>query len=424
MAADNARRLISRIVRERHIDTVLLRGVAPDWFNIPEDRQVFDFLTEHYRTYGEVPTGVTVKDNYPSYRLLKVDDSLEYLVDQFLDHRRAVATQNMLNEAVGLWDGNGPRDYERVLSVLRESLRELDEVSATVSELDLVVEPDGRFHEYLVRKERDGELLGYATGFPTIDRATAGLQPGQLVTILASPKAGKSTLALKMASVIHQNGSPIVFQSFEMSNLEQQERFDALRAGVSHNRLRRGALSESEEDAYQRMLGSLGDVPFVLADSASGITVSALAAKVSSRVPDVLFVDGVYLMIDEVTGEANTPQALTNITRSFKRLAQRLNIPIVITTQALLWKMQGTRLSEKSPGYSSSFLQDSDVVLGLERIENEDTTRTLRVIASRNCGPADVTCVWDWNAGVFEEIEGGFEEPEDDDEAFAYEGVA
>ena len=37
-------------------------------------------------------------------------------------------------------------------------------------------------------------------------------------------------------------------------------------------------------------------------------------------------------MIDEQSGEANTPQALTNITRGLKKLAQRFNKPIVIST--------------------------------------------------------------------------------------------
>lgn len=405
MAADNANRLISKIVRERSIDPVLLRGVTSDWFLQPDDRRVFDFLLSHYQNYGEVPTGVTVKDNFPTYRLLSVEDALEYLVDQLVAHRRAHATLRMVSDAADLLDP-AAANYEDVITSLRTSLAQLDSESVQASDLDLVADPISRYEEYLARKDRPDGLLGLPTGFPTIDRATAGLQPGQLVTIIASPKTGKSQLALKVASHIHEQGHTPLFQSFEMSNLEQQERFDALRAQVSHNRLRRGLLTETEEQRYRTMLETLGDTSFLLADSAAGTTVSAMAAKVSQRAPAVLFVDGVYLMIDEVTGETNTPQALTNITRSFKRLAQRLHIPIVLTTQTLLWKMRKNQISENSIGYSSSFLQDSDVVLGLERIEDEDDSRLLKVVASRNCGPASVECTWDWASGIFEEVEG------------------
>jgi hypothetical protein len=80
--------------------------------------------------------------------------------------------------------------------------------------------------------------------------------------------------------------------------------------------------------------------------------------------PDIVFVDGVYLMMDELTGEMNTPQAITNITRAMKRLAQRIDLPIIITTQTLLWKMRAGKVTADSIGYSSSFFQDSDVILG------------------------------------------------------------
>lgn len=405
MAVDNANRLISKVVRTRDLNTVLLRGVMPDWFLRSEDRRVYEFLLTHVQKYGEVPTGVTVKDNFPMYRLMSVDDSLEYLVDQLAAYRRSQSTVRMVAGAADLLDPSG-NNYEDVISSLRKSLSELDSDVAQISDLDLVEDPLSRWEEYLGRKDRPGGLLGLPTGFPTIDRATAGLQPGQLVTIIASPKTGKSQLALKVAAHIHELGHTPLFQSFEMSNLEQQERFDALRSAVSHNRLRRGLLTESEERRYRMMLESLGDIPFLLADSAAGTTVSAMAAKASQHTPDVLFVDGVYLMIDEVTGEANTPQALTGITRSFKRLAQRLNIPIVLTTQTLLWKMKKNQISENSIGYSSSFLQDSDVILGLERIEDEEDVRLLKIVASRNCGPAFVECTWDWASGIFEEVEG------------------
>jgi hypothetical protein len=47
-----------------------------------------------------------------------------------------------------------------------------------------------------------------------------------------------------------------------------------------------------------------------------------LAANIEQTKPDIVFVDGVYLMLDENTGEMNTPQAITNITRALKRLSR------------------------------------------------------------------------------------------------------
>ena len=105
------------------------------------------------------------------------------------------------------------------------------------------------------------------------------------------------------------------------------------------------------------------------------------------------------------TGEANTPQALTNITRSLKRMAQRFQVPIVISTQVLNWKMRKGQVTADSIGYSSSFYQDADVIFGLQREdENVDDTRLLKILASRNSGLTEVSMLWDWNTGQFREI--------------------
>ena len=107
------------------------------------------------------------------------------------------------------------------------------------------------------------------------------------------------------------------------------------------------------------------------------------------------------------TGEANTPQALTNLTRGFKRMAQKFNIPIVITTQSLDWKKSKGKLSANSIGYSSSFFQDADVLFGLEKPEEEvDETRVLSILASRNSGPGSTFLTWEWDTATFREMSG------------------
>jgi replicative DNA helicase len=143
---------------------------------------------------------------------------------------------------------------------------------------------------------------------------------------------------------------------------------------------------------------------FYLTDTPSASTVSGLAAKIEKLQPDVVFVDGVYLMIDEISGEMNNSKALTNITRSLKRLALKTKKPIIITTQVLEWKMKKNRVSASSIGYSSSFFQDADVILALERQDEEDdSSRVLRIEASRNCPQAETELLWDWENGKFEE---------------------
>ena len=81
------------------------------------------------------------------------------------------------------------------------------------SDLDLTDEKNKFWEEYEFRKNNPG-LLGIPTGFPTIDTVTGGLQRGQLITIVAPPKTGKTTLALQMAHNVHLDGNVVMFQSF------------------------------------------------------------------------------------------------------------------------------------------------------------------------------------------------------------------
>jgi len=403
MAADNEVRLISRAIRTRDIQPILESGLKDDWFFVNENRDVWRFIRQHWDKYGEVPTAVTVKDNFPTYRLLAVEDSIEYLLDQLIEYRKRQQTIAVVQDAA---NAVASGDHNVAIEAMSRAVSAFYEDDTRQSnDVELTDNATARFDEYVNIKTRPNGLLGIATGFKTIDQATAGLQPGQLVTIIAPPKTGKSVLALQMAVNIHEDGFIPMFQSFEMTNLEQQHRHDSMRAHISHARLVRGALNSQEEQRYKAMLARMETMhKFYLTDSVSAMTVSGLSAKIDRIKPNVVFIDGVYLMIDEVTGESNTPQSLTNLTRNLKRLAQKKEIPIVISTQVLLWKMKKRQVSADSIGYSSSFYQDSDVILGLQRQDEEDdSSRELRIVASRNCGPAATDLLWDWEEGRYEE---------------------
>jgi len=398
MAADNEHRLVSKVIRDRDIVPVLQRGVTDDWFLDEDNRKVWSFVRNHYSAYSEVPTAVTVLDHYPNYKVLNVEDSLEYLLDTMVTFRRRLLTRDGMEKAIDLLTSN---DHEAALNAMAATVSTVNrQGSLGTHEVDLSLNTEERYKEY--QSITSKTFLGIPTGFEAIDEATAGLQGGQLVTLIAPPKTGKSQIALQMAINTHLLGFIPMFQSFEMNNREQQQRHDSMRAHVSHSRLIRGKLTKDEELRYIDMLNEMENkTPFKLVDAITGLTVGALAAKIEQTSPDIVFVDGVYLMMDEVTGERNTPQAITNITRALKQLAQRTNKPIVITTQTLLWKMKGRRVDAASIGYSSSFFQDSDVILGLEPVEEDEEIRILKVVESRNCPPKETSITWRWESGCF-----------------------
>jgi archaellum biogenesis ATPase FlaH len=398
MAHDNEYRLVSKVIIDRDIIPVIEVGIQDDWIIDDDLRRVWKFTREHFSKYREVPTYTTVRDNFPNFKALKVEDSLDYLIDQMVSFRRKSLTLSGASVVVEKLQSN---DHEAALTEMSKTVTVVNEQGVVgTHHVDLTKDPDSRFAEY--ENAQNHILLGIGTGFAKIDEATAGLQPGQLVTIIAPPKTGKSQIALQVAINIHEAGHTPMFQSFEMTNHEQSQRHDAMRAHLNHKNLRLGKLSTVEEDRYADMLDTLKtSKPFHLVDAVGGLTIDALVAKAEQLKPDIIFVDGVYLMFDQVTGEANTPQALTNITRGLKRVAQSMKIPVVITTQTLLWKMKGGKVTADSIGYSSSFFQDSDVILGLEPVETDPGLRLLKVVQSRNCPPETTSITWSWDTGCF-----------------------
>ena len=397
---NNEAKLLSKVIEERSIGLVLERGINEEWFADANDKKIFTFVHDHYSKYQESPSIEVVVDNFPTYELLYVEDTIDYFIDRLVENRRKISIIRTLDSAITSLDKD--KDHEGALIAMERGLIRLEEEGLTQSnDLEITREAANVLTEYEYRKKNPG-MLGLATGFPTIDLSTSGLQPEQLVVIVAPPKTGKSQIALQMAVNVHKAGMVPMFQSFEMNNHEQSQRHDSMRAHISNARLRRGKLQTTEEARYKKMLSYMEQAhPFHLVDAVNGLTIDSLLAKAEQLNPDILFVDGVYLMLDQVTGEANTPQALTNITRGLKRVAQRLNIPIVITTQTLLWKMKGGKVSADSIGYSSSFFQDSDVILGLEPVDGDESVRLLKVVQARNCPPSETSITWNWDTGCF-----------------------
>lgn len=403
---NNEVRLLSKALQSRDLSQLFERGIKDNWFVDPDIKRVWIFVREHFAKYAECPSMEVITANFPSYTLYPVEDSIDFLIDSVINDRRKSSTVRMLTSAGEVIRENN--NHEEALRVLQAGIVSLEEEGlGNTDDTNLIDNPLRRWDEYEFRKNNPG-LLGIPTGFPTMDVVTGGLQKGQLIVIVAPPKTGKSTLAMQIALNAHLQDKSVMFQSFEMSNREQEMRYDAMRARISHTRLMNGVLTPEEEGRFKSKLTSMEQMrkPFHLVASTSGSTVSAISSKIQLLHPELVVIDGTYLMIDEQTGEANTPQALTNITRALKRMAQKYDVPVIITTQVLNWKMRKGQVTADSIGYSSSFHQDADVIYGLQKEdENVDDTRILKALASRNSGLIDVSLIWLFDTGTFREMD-------------------
>lgn len=407
--ADVERLLLAKVIRDKRMLAFLDTKITRDYFLDAEHLQVFDWMHEHFSEFGTSPGEQALRDNYPSWKLPDTPEPLDYYVKRLRKRHKYNLLEESVADAAGWLEDGDEREAELTLQ------RALNTITTTITPLrdHNLTDPESfkrLFDYYTELTKAPDDLRGLSTGWPTLDLATMGLQSGQLITLVGPPKGGKSTVLLSMGSHIqHEHEVDVLYVSFEMGYDEMVARWTGIRARTNYRRLLKGKMNEIDRKRLGRLQKQLneGEAKLVLSeDITSTTTVSGIVAKIQAHNPRVVLIDGVYMMDDENGEPKGSAAAITNITRSLKRVAQLFQIPIVITTQVLYSKMRGQSIKAASIGYSSSFGQDSDTVIAVEPRENSETEaheHWLKVLLSRSGPQMEVQIDFDWSTSTFTE---------------------
>jgi replicative DNA helicase len=398
--------LISKVIQEKDITVPVRLGIKPDHMT-GEWAEIWQWILEFYRDHGAVPTERVLEKQYGAISLYdSSDESFSRLAEELFDAYRKRCVMDALQPAIASLNAD---DINAAVASLSSGLQKAAIETARLRDIDIIQNWENRLVRYDEMRNTPNALRGIPTGFHGLDKITHGLRPQQFVVFAGEPKRGKSLFALILANSAHIHGKRPLFVSFEMSIEEQEARYDSLISKVPYGRILSGDLNNKDMDKIRKALSLRKNMqPFVFSEDTSSLTtLSALSSKVREYSPDVLFVDGVYLMDDEEGEPKGSPQALTNITRGLKRLAQHFDIPVVATTQVLSWKLQNRKtraVTADAIGYTSSFAQDADLVLGVERNPDLDDQAIIRVVLARTAPTGEVHVKWDWNTMEFEEV--------------------
>jgi archaellum biogenesis ATPase FlaH len=398
--------LVSKVIEEGTLDEASRLGIKPVHFSGDWER-VYSWVLDYERTHGHIPTERALHRQFGDVSIVSTSgESLSGLASELLDAYSLRELSHVIADAVPLLDdGNASEAIEH----LRKGIQKASVDAVRLRDVNMIDSWQARYEKYEEMRNTPNALRGIPTGFHGLDRITHGLRPQQFVVLAGEPKRGKSLFALIIANACHTHGKVPLFVSFEMSIEEQAARYDALASRVSYDSILSGELTTMDMTRIKKnMLLRKNMQPFIFSEDTSSLTtVSALAAKVQEYKPDELIVDGMYLMDDEEGEPKGSPQALTNISRGLKRLAQRFDIPLLGTTQVLSWKLSNKRtraITGDSIGYTSAFLQDTDLLLGVERNPDIDNQSIIRVVEARTASRGEVHVNWDWNTMGFEEV--------------------
>jgi replicative DNA helicase len=221
----------------------------------------------------------------------------------------------------------------------------------------------------------DQGLRGVTSGFSDLDSLLAGFQKSDLVILAARPSVGKTTLALDFARAAALSGVPVGIFSLEMSKEQLVDRLLAAQSHVDLWRLRTGRLETGGEfDDFARIgqaMGELSEAPIYIDDHASNnvMAMRTMARRLQAEHDlGLLIIDYLQLM-ESGKYKDNRVQEVSEISRSLKKLAIELNVPIVALSQLSraieLRTDQRPKLSDLRE--SGSIEQDADVVMFIHR---------------------------------------------------------
>lgn len=405
------------LVRERGIDSKYLREPAISAMGIVQN---------HYNTHGKLPTmdllgdkmGVEIEPpDVSGYVFSEVIEALE-------QRHLMTSMEAMLKDAKVQLDSFQP---DKAREVLNQQLKKLDRegigAGATVVEIaDLAEAVIARYQNV-----KEG-VRGIPTPWEGLSDITMGWQPEDVAVFVARTGVGKTMMLLLCALTAWRAGHKILFFTTEMSQVNMAARLFSMMLEIRAQDVRKGRLDAFREEAFFKALRELEhDRRFLFSGGDFDLDINSLGVIVERESPDLLIVDGLYLLLDKFApkNQDRTERVASNI-EFLKRLAKREHIPILTSTQ---FNRKVSENKEDSASVGKIAMSDvvgmsSDYIFALLQTPKLRQRKQMRLktLKVREDIRATLTLNWDFDNMDFSQAE--FERESDDQSAFEQEAAA
>lgn len=395
--------LISSLKTPQHLNTLQQKyRITPRHFPyFPEPATfIWDFIIQ----WGKAPDVALINATFPKFQYSPVDD-FDAVAEQF--------RKDFVRRGIYLaMDTHGPSieaDAEAgVIGLINQlqSLQRHDETSQVIVDKD----PMQRLEEYKLRADGVSQQRMW-WGIEPFDNFPVMLLHGQFVGLIADTKVGKSWLGLKIALANYLRGARVSIISPELNKTFMDARIDTILAyemgyPISHEKLVYGV--PGIEDNYSKYLASKdmtrGDLQYRLHTPSDRFTVSSVATVVKTDKPDLVLVDGIYLMQDEEHGSQSWEQ-IRNLCRGLKTLATEANIALIVTNQT--GRERGSNENSSSPAsannvaYGYDFNRFVDILVSIGGAASSPNTREVAIplIRSGRAVPGSFPISFDTDTG-------------------------
>lgn len=218
---------------------------------------------------------------------------------------------------------------------------------------------------------RDG-LSGADTGMMGLNEMTDGWQKGELILVAGRPSMGKTRFGLHMLRAATVTGQALLI-SAEMGTGSIVEAMMAAEARVNSREVRRQSLDDAGRFTLQQAKNALSQHNILICEDTQPVEIMAQAQEAVRNGVSLVMIDYLQLLQapEDGTRYGNREQEVAATGRFLKRMARKLDIPVVAMAQI---NRANESRSDKRPMLgdlreSGALEQDADVVMALHRPE-------------------------------------------------------
>lgn len=372
-------------------------------------QEQWDWIRTYYNKFNQLPDKQKIKKHFPDFDFIQTKGPLEYYIQESHAEVSSRRLRMAMREGAKLLeDGDAIATSQFIASKLAEIMRD----SGRVKDTDLVGESDERvdkLREQIKRAENGESVLGIPSGIEPIDYFFGGWQPGDMALVMGYTGSLKSWLARLFAVRAWKKGYVPLVVSLEMNKFQEGYRFDTLlNQGMNFKNSQLSHGRDIDPNEYEAWVNSVfvGKQPFHLITNEgldSPCDQNLVDAKIGQYSPDLVVLDYIGLFEDS-SGATGDTEALKRLSKDFKRLAVKHQVPIIVLSQVTMKDndphTRAPMMSEIAWSKGISF--DCDLVLSI--FKNPDTGR-LDVESKKNRRGEDFAfeLEWDIDAGIIKE---------------------
>ena len=205
-----------------------------------------------------------------------------------------------------------------------------------------------------------------------------------------------------------EQGKNVLFVTTEMSKVKIYQRWASLNWKLPYNHLRKGELPIFQEEVMRKGIGELREEKGLnIVGGDFDFTFDGLEAAIDECEPDLVVIDGLYLM--RSGGDGRTEKA-ANTFDATKRLSKRLHLPFVTSTQfnREVKSNKASSMSAEKIALSDAAGWNADLIYGMAQTEDmkRDKRLIIKPLKFREGTSEDIECWWDFDTMTFDEVSG------------------